>query len=1026
MMPRPRNAPTCGILVGLLISAIGAATAADPAVRPPAPSWSPEFVAAVLAEARDAGDPRRGAGVFNAATTACGSCHKVGGVGGAVGPELTTVARCLTPEEIVESVYWPDRTVKPEYRAHAITLVDGRVIQGIIKEETPAALVISDATGKNHRIPPADIDERAEVGSLMPANVFTSLPEEERRDLVRYLLDLGRTPGLESLSHRPEPFDVAREPLRPDDWPNRELWVNEHRVYDVYTKQALQFRGREPMPLLLPAFPGLDGGTFGHWGSIPWSTWDDERRTACDQGFVQCWPLAVGGRTIPRAVSVRLGDSGELAACFNPDTLQIEAVWTGGFLQFGKSRYGFLSPATPAGPCDAACVPTDLPPGPRKYHGFYRHGRRVIFSYSIGDIHYLDAPGLKDGAIVREIAPAAGHPLAHLVMGGPPQWPDVITTTGTPGTGSPYAVDTIAPPFDNPWAALMFFGGHGFFTDGDAAICTIQGDVWRVSGLDASLENVRWRRIAAGLSQPLGLVVAEDIVYVLGGDQLTRLDDMNGDGEADFYACVTNRFEPSGGHNFKCGLERDAAGSFFTSSHQGLLRISPDGETIDVLAVGFRNPDGLGLLPDGTLTVPVSEGEFTPASAICEVRQQVGYPPASPVPNFRGTPPALPLVYIPRGLDHSSGGQTFIDSDRWGPLEGQVLHFSFGACTHFLVLRDEVAGRPQGAVVPLVGDFRSGVHRGRFSPVDGQLYVSGMNGWHVYGVDDGCFQRVRYTGGTVQQPIGIHTHSNGVMLRFSAPLDRSVAGDAANHFAQCWNYRYGPAYGSPEFSPSHYGTVGHDPLSIRSATVLADARSLFLEIPELQPVNQLHLHVAVGPGTTRDVFATIHALAEPFRDIPDYRAVTRPVAAHPILRDIAMMKAAVKNPWLTKLEGARPVTIEAASNLAFTTPELRAKPGERLALTFENPDVVPHNWVLTKPGSLAAVGMLADELIADPEAVARHYVPTTDDVIVYADITQPGGRQTISFVVPEQPGHYPFLCTFPGHWKLMNGRLVVE
>jgi len=188
----------------------------------------------------------------------------------------------------------------------------------------------------------------------------------------------------------------------------------------------------------------------------------------------------------------------------------------------------------------------------------------------------------------------------------------------------------------------------------------------------------------------------------------------------------------------------------------------------------------------------------------------------------------------------------------------------------------------------------------------------------------------------------------------------------------------------------------------------------------------LHLHVAVGPGTTRDVFATIHALAEPFRDIPDYRAVTRPVAAHPILRDIAMMKAAVKNPWLAKVEGARPVTIEAASNLAFTTPEVRATPGEKLALTFENPDVVPHNWVLTKPGSLTAVGRLADELIADPEAVARHYVPTTDDVIVYADITPPGGRQTISFVVPEQPGHYPFLCTFPGHWKLMNGRLIVE
>jgi azurin len=208
--------------------------------------------------------------------------------------------------------------------------------------------------------------------------------------------------------------------------------------------------------------------------------------------------------------------------------------------------------------------------------------------------------------------------------------------------------------------------------------------------------------------------------------------------------------------------------------------------------------------------------------------------------------------------------------------------------------------------------------------------------------------------------------------------------------------------------------------------VLADGRSLFLELPGLEPVNQLHLHVAVGPGTTRDVFATVHALAEPFRDIPHFQEPTRPVAAHPLLRDMAMLEAAVKNPWLTKLEGARPIAIEAASNLAYKNPELRAAPGETLALTFVNPDVVPHNWVLVKPGALAAVGTLADGLIADPAAVARHYVPKTDDVVAYADITEPGKSQTIFFTVPDAPGRYPFLCTFPGHWKLMNGVLFVE
>ncbi|MFM1996187.1 MAG: hypothetical protein RLZZ111_574, partial [Planctomycetota bacterium] len=169
---------------------VGAALAAPADTSSPA--WTADFVRQALAEARDQGDARRGAGVFNAATTGCTSCHKVAGQGGAVGPELTTIAKCLAPEEIVESVYWPARAVKPEYRAYAFTLTDGRVLQGIVKEEKAEAVVVVDATGKSHSIAPADIDERTEVGSLMPANVFTALPADDRRDLVRYLLELGR------------------------------------------------------------------------------------------------------------------------------------------------------------------------------------------------------------------------------------------------------------------------------------------------------------------------------------------------------------------------------------------------------------------------------------------------------------------------------------------------------------------------------------------------------------------------------------------------------------------------------------------------------------------------------------------------------------------------------------------------------------------------------------------------------------------------------------------------------------------
>lgn len=113
-------------------------------------------------------------------------------------------------------------------------------------------------------------------------------------------------------------------------------------------------------------------------------------------------------------------------------------------------------------------------------------------------------------------------------------------------------------------------------------------------------------------------------------------------------------------------------------------------------------------------------------------------------------------------------------------------------------------------------------------------------------------------------------------------------------------------------------------------------------------------------------------------------------------------------------------------NLTFVPASLRVTAGEPLRLTFKNPDVVPHNWVLIKPGTLARIGDLTNQMIADPEAVARHYVPRTEDVIVYTDIVADQQSATIYFHAPTTKGRYPFLCTFPGHWMVMNGELLVE
>ncbi len=184
-----------------------------------------------------------------------------------------------------------------------------------------------------------------------------------------------------------------------------------------------------------------------------------------------------------------------------------------------------------------------------------------------------------------------------------------------------------------------------------------------------------------------------------------------------------------------------------------------------------------------------------------------------------GIPVEKPLLYLPRAIDNSSGGQLWVDSPRMGPLHQKLLHTSFGTGTALLLLQDRVGEVAQSAAFVLPGEYRSGVHRAKTNPVDGYVYLSGMSGWGTYTPDPGCFERLRFVEDDVLMPIGFHLRQNGVEIRFSRSVDRTAAMDTAQHFVQAWNYRYSPGYGSPELSISQPRTAGHDRLRVDSVVV---------------------------------------------------------------------------------------------------------------------------------------------------------------------------------------------------------------
>ncbi len=466
--------------------------------------------------------------------------------------------------------------------------------------------------------------------------------------------------------------------------------------------------------------------------------------------------------------------------------------------------------------------------------------------------------------------------LQPLTRPGPRRWPEPITTKGEVRPDkAPLVTDTLTVPYENPHKAMMFLSGIDFLPSGEIAVCTAHGDVWLVKGADAGLEKLTWKRFATGLYQPLGLKVVDGKIIVLERGQLTRLHDLNGDGEADFYECLCGDWHTGKGeHSFDTCLETDPTGNFYffktgdpdTPTGGCLMRVSPDGRRAEVFATGFRHPIGLGASPDGIITGADQEGNWMPATRIDQYQKGGFY--GDMRAHHRATPPTGydgPLCWLPREVDNSAGGQVWVPAGKWGPLGGMPLHLSYGRCKLFALLRQEVDGLGQGGAVDLGLFFLSGVCRARFHPIDGHLYLVGLNGWQTAAQRDGCLQRVRYTGQALNLPIELKVHADGIRVRFSQKLDPRLAADRASYRIARWNYRWRAEYGSPRYSVQNPNLEGQDNVPIQSATLEKDGQSVFLKIAGLQPVMQMqlayHLRTEAGTPVVGSIYHTVHRLA---------------------------------------------------------------------------------------------------------------------------------------------------------------------
>ena len=113
--------------------------------------------------------------------------------------------------------------------------------------------------------------------------------------------------------------------------------------------------------------------------------------------------------------------------------------------------------------------------------------------------------------------------------------------------------------------------------------------------------------------------------------------------------------------------------------------------------------------------------------------------------------------------------------------------------------------------------------------------------------------------------------------------------------------------------------------------------------------------------------------------------------------------------------------------MQYDKKELTVKAGQKVMLLFKNEKcALQHNFLLLKPGTKDAVGALADKMLSDPQGLAKQYVPESDAILVKGSkLIGIGQSDLIEFTAPAEAGDYPYICTFPGHWRLMNGVLKV-
>ena len=568
--------------------------------------------------------------------------------------------------------------------------------------------------------------------------------------------------------------------------------------------------------------------------------------------------------------------------------------------------------------------------------------------------------------------------------------------------------------------------------------------------------------------------------------EVTKLIDTDGDEVADEYRSFYkwplsgNYHEysygpvmlPDGDMIITLNLDWIGFGASLAKWRGWMLKLNEKGE-MTPWATGLRSPAGLGVLHDGSIFYTENQGDWVGSGRMTHLEKGdfAGNPaglrwtsePGSPLTLKPDDVPStgkpmfevaktikklkVPAIWFPHTLMGISTSDFKEDTTNgaFGPFAGQVFVGDQGHSKLMRVALEKVNGEWQGACFPFREGFASGVIRTVWGQ-DGSLFV-GMTsrGWAATGKEPYGLQRVVWTGKTPFEMKTITSKPDGFEVTFTLPIDRKTAQNPDSYSLNSFTYKYHKTYGSPIENarpvPIRGVVVAPDGMSVRlvADTVLREGyihevkaegiRSAAGNGPLLHSVGYYTLN-AIAPGERLTMAARSTAPAN-----HDHAAMlaTASTKGVPATTKEKVSKTAVAAANATKRITEQPadwtngpdqtITIGTKPGLKFDVDKIEVKAGSRVKLVFNNNDDMLHNCVITRPGAANAVGEAALKL--NLNGPKMNYVPLTANVLYHTNILQPESSETIYFLAPAEPGNFQFVCSFPGHYSLMQGTLKV-